>query len=740
VGTNDLAANAVTTAKIADGAVTSNKIANGAVGALQLADGSITTLKIQDGSLLFSDLGKNNCNPGQFIRRNLADSNFECVDISPGGVQSVTAGAGLVNSGTPQNPVLDVVGGTGIQVAADQISLAPGYDTGAAFDGRFVNVNEPNSVNSTMITDGSVTFNDWGQTCGSNQIPKYVGGAWTCADDNIGSPGSGDITSVQTPAGSGLQGGVMSGDAILSIADQGVTSQRIADGAVTNPKLAANAVGTTNLQDGAVTSAKIQDGQVTLADLASNSVDSSKIQDGAVTTAKLADNSVTTVKIGDAQVTSGKIADGQVQNPDIADLAVGTSKISDGAVTNPKLATDAVTSAKIQDGTIVWQDTDTSSVQRRVTGTCSGSNAIQVINADGTVACGGGGGGWQDDGAVVRPQTLSDQVSVGTAAPPSSALLFSVYSSSTGFPIAGQNTAGSGNAIGVYGESSYSPSGVGVYGQSVYNGTGSNPVGVYGVARASTGRGVFGYNSSSGNGVRGESLYGTGIEGYAWNTGGGNFGVYGYTNSPLGAGVYGYNGASSGGTPVGVEGKTSLPNGYGVYGETGSSSGAGIYGYAPANSQKAGYFNGGFTVVNGTKPALVPTPSFGWRYLYAMESPEVWFEDFGTAKLTNGKVTVSLDPIFKETINSQEPYHVFLTPLSEEPVVLTVTEKSETGFSVLGVGLDGKPAEISFDYRIVAKRKGYEGVRLEQGEPLPPPPSPPVFANTSAVVTPAPSL
>ena len=45
-----------------------------------------------------------------------------------------------------------------------------------------------------------------------------------------------------------------------------------------------------------------------------------------------------------------------------------------------------------------------------------------------------------------------------------------------------------------------------------------------------------------------------------------------------------------------------------------------------------------------------------------MQSPENWFEDFGSAKLENGRVTVSIDPRFAQIVNTGVDYHVFLTP------------------------------------------------------------------------------
>ncbi len=55
-------------------------------------------------------------------------------------------------------------------------------------------------------------------------------------------------------------------------------------------------------------------------------------------------------------------------------------------------------------------------------------------------------------------------------------------------------------------------------------------------------------------------------------------------------------------------------------------------------------------IATGTKSALVETAAYGKRQLYAVESTENWFEDFGWAKLTNGQAVVKLDPVFIETV------------------------------------------------------------------------------------------
>jgi hypothetical protein len=54
-------------------------------------------------------------------------------------------------------------------------------------------------------------------------------------------------------------------------------------------------------------------------------------------------------------------------------------------------------------------------------------------------------------------------------------------------------------------------------------------------------------------------------------------------------------------------------------------------------------------------------------------------------------------------------YHVFLTPKGDCKG-LYVTDETATSFVVRELG--GGTSSIAFDYRIMAKRRGYEGIRL----------------------------
>lgn len=111
------------------------------------------------------------------------------------------------------------------------------------------------------------------------------------------------------------------------IADDAVTSAKIAADAVGSSEIAANAVTATEIASDAVTTAKILDANVTAAKLASDSV----------TTAKILDSNVTTAKIANDAVTAAKIATGAVGSDELASNAVTTAKITDANVTNAKL-------------------------------------------------------------------------------------------------------------------------------------------------------------------------------------------------------------------------------------------------------------------------------------------------------------------------------------------------------------------------------------------------------------------
>jgi len=369
----------------------------------------------------------------------------------------------------------------------------------------------------------------------------------------------------------------------------------------------------------------------------------------------------------------------------------------------------------------------------------------------------------------MQPATIA----VEGVATGSSGYTYGVYgqsASTSGTGVKGYATASSGTTYGVSGITS-STQGRGVYGYA--STTSGTNYGVYGWSKSTSGRGVYGTaptygvyghatdtsginygiwgqsDSTVGRGVNGEAPY-MGVRGVATASSGYNYGVYGGTSSSSGYGVFGVA------PTYGVYGHATASSGRGVYGYASASSGRGVYGEAPymgvfgyasassglnygvygrTNSSGgfAGFFDGrvkvngttdvignvdvdGNMTVSGTFWALVKLCvqeiEGGKKVgLYVMESPENWFEDFGSGQMVNGRAVVQLERVFAQTVNTGIDYYVFLTP-SGNCQGLYISRKDKDSFEVRELG--GGTSTITFDYRIVAKRRGYEDVRLEE--------------------------
>jgi hypothetical protein len=122
----------------------------------------------------------------------------------------------------------------------------------------------------------------------------------------------------------------------------------------------------------------------------------------------------------------------------------------------------------------------------------------------------------------------------------------------------------------------------------------------------------------------------------------------------------------------------------GVYGF--STNNVGIVGQTNNPASYAGVFAGD-VAVQGTlsavlKHGIVPFPDGSHRLLHCMESPEHWFEDFGSAKLARGRTVVKLDANFAKVIKRGD-YRVFVTP-EGDCRGLYVRRKSANSFEVRG--------------------------------------------------------
>jgi hypothetical protein len=282
--------------------------------------------------------------------------------------------------------------------------------------------------------------------------------------------------------------------------------------------------------------------------------------------------------------------------------------------------------------------------------------------------------------------------------------------STGGAGVAGFEDATSGFTTGVFGQSA-SPDGDGVMGVSNSNTSDFN-YGVLGIHNATSGNayGVGGTTATSG--------FGAGVIGSTSAINGTAFGVFGQTNSPDGTPIFGHA-ASTSGFPSAVVGFLDSNDG-GVAGQFVAHSGAGLIlqGLSGPNFNQVLSLDGngnlhitGNLTVDGTKSSTAKLQSGREVALYAVESPENWFEDFGSAELKAGVAWVPLDSSFAEATNAAITYHVFLTP-SGDSNGLYVARKNPTGFEVREHGSSG--SNVAFDYRIVVRRRGYETIRMAE--------------------------
>ena len=263
---------------------------------------------------------------------------------------------------------------------------------------------------------------------------------------------------------------------------------------------------------------------------------------------------------------------------------------------------------------------------------------------------------------------------------------------------------------------------------STFNSTSSlPPAAILGNATTTSGyaSGVVGISSAPNEAVGG-------VVGLNTNTSAKSDGVVGIALSTKGTAVNGVAFATSGGT-TGVVGEVHSPGGtagefintaggYVLYTSTGSSGQTPVF---TVNSASGAQFYTGVTVtgtlnvagalnVSGAKHAVQTLPDGRSVALNAVESPDSWFEDFGSATLEHGVATVALDPTFAQTVNTGMEYHVFVTP-SGNCRGLYVVEKTPSGFEVRELN-KGK-SNVAFDYRVVARRRGFESERLEEIPP-----------------------
>jgi len=117
----------------------------------------------------------------------------------------------------------------------------------------------------------------------------------------------------------------------------------------------------------------------------------------------------------------------------------------------------------------------------------------------------------------------------------------------------------------------------------------------------------------------------------------------------------------------------------------------------------------GALTVNGNKQSIQATRD-GVRGLIAYETAESYFGDIGEGSTDDRcKVTVKIDTLFRDTVNTSFPYQVFITPYGKGDV--WVSERKSDHF-VVESSLPG----TSFGWEVKARRRGAESTRLPKAD------------------------
>jgi hypothetical protein len=186
----------------------------------------------------------------------------------------------------------------------------------------------------------------------------------------------------------------------------------------------------------------------------------------------------------------------------------------------------------------------------------------------------------------------------------------------------------------------------------------------------------------------------------------------GFNNRATTAGNPGYS--------VGVQGLANSQNqdGLGVQGLSFSNSAISFGGYFegltyPGVSWAYAYVGGTPNAATarkiigtGTVSEIVPTPNHGRVTLTCPESPEYWYQDYGSVQMVNGFAHVELDAVLAEIIvvDAENPMKVFCTPVEMLYFNgVTIVNQTATGFDI--VELNGGNHSGRIDYQIVCKPK-----------------------------------
>jgi len=341
--------NAVSTDKIANAAVTGDKIAESAISGSKIANGSITANKLVDKTITLDELsdeaiwalggpGAGTYAPddttlefhivGEDTLIRVKTGSIDSTHIKNGGISADDIKADAITSAKILNgnvtaeklaagSVIETKIGTGAVTAG---KIAAGAVTNAKIYSQSVTNDKiaDNAVSEAKMASNAITADKLANNAVlTSKINNNAVTTEKIQDETIlmqdlsltvraamGQMGAGTYP----PDDETLEFHVEGEDTLIQIKDQGVNTEQLANGAVTESKLGTGAVTANKIGAGAVTEVKIGSGAVTEAKVGTGAITETKIGAGAVTEGKIASGAVTETKIGTGAVTEEKLS------------------------------------------------------------------------------------------------------------------------------------------------------------------------------------------------------------------------------------------------------------------------------------------------------------------------------------------------------------------------------------------------------------------------------------------------
>ena len=296
----------ITSAEIVDGTIANADLANssvtvtagtGLIGGGTVSLGGTVTLNSSLGTAIDSSEITN----GTIVTADIAADTITSALILNGEIVNADIADGTIANAKLVNSAVTITAGTGLSgggavALGSSISLTSTLGT---------------AIDTSEITDGTILFADLASnSCGSNQIIKWNGSAWTCANDNdsaqnlfdtISAPGGtnsiadGTSDTLAFANGSGItitSDGTTDTITVAATLGVSIDSAEIVDSTITGTDIAAGTVANSNLANSSVTvtagtglsggGAVSLGGSVTLNSSLGTEIDTGEITDGTI--------------------------------------------------------------------------------------------------------------------------------------------------------------------------------------------------------------------------------------------------------------------------------------------------------------------------------------------------------------------------------------------------------------------------------------------------------------------------